>query len=60
MALMGAEEQDDALAESVKGELTLEPLPGEFTVGFAKAGAARTAMEAKNVEVRASFRRICI
>jgi hypothetical protein len=47
MAAMGAEEQDVALAESVKGELTVEPLAGPLTVGLAKAVAARSGREAE-------------
>jgi hypothetical protein len=46
---MAAEEQEEALADRVKGETTVAPFAGALTVGLAKAVAARSGREAKRV-----------
>jgi hypothetical protein len=46
------DEQVDASADSVNGEVTLAPLPGLLMVGFAKAG---TAVRASRELKRESF-----
>jgi len=50
MALMDCEEQLGALAESVKGEETVAPLPGVLTVTPAKAGAAMASRRSRKRE----------
>jgi hypothetical protein len=57
MALMGCDEQLDAFAESVNGELTVSPFEGLLTVTLANAGAARAMQRSmeKYLVIRSAF-----